>query len=116
MVDDETGIPGVPVGPDRHVEVTGVDFYRTVEQLPLLKPMYKLARRKLFDVYEASGKVAARLTSLLRGAHTGLLPMYLAWCVLGLHLLDAGLGAGPGRDLRVLEPDRGCRARGLPAR
>ncbi len=81
---DETRIPGVPVGPERHVEVTGVDFYRTVEQLPVLKPMYEMARRKMFDIYETCGKVTAWLTSCLRGAHTGLLPMYLTWCVLGL--------------------------------
>lgn len=81
---DETRIPGVPIGPDRHVEVTGVDFYRTVEQLPVLKPMYELARRKILDVYETSGKAAAWLTGILRGAHTGLLPLYLTWCVLGL--------------------------------
>ena len=53
---DETRIPGVPVGPERHVEVTGVDFYLTVEQLPVLKPMYEMARRKIFDVYETGGK------------------------------------------------------------
>lgn len=81
---DETRIPGVPVGPERHVEVTGVDFYLTVEQLPVLKTMYEMARRKLFDIYETSGKGSAWLTNCLRGLHAGLLPTYLTWCVLGL--------------------------------
>lgn len=81
---EETRIPGVPTGPERHVEVTGVDFYRTVEQLPVLKHVYALAHRKFFDLYEATGKVTTRLVALLRAAHVGQLPWYLAWCVLGL--------------------------------
>ena len=81
---DETRIPGVPVGSERHVEVTGVDFYETVEQLPVLKPLYEMARRKVFDVYETGSQATARLTNMLRAAHNGLLPLYLTWFVLGM--------------------------------
>jgi formate hydrogenlyase subunit 3/multisubunit Na+/H+ antiporter MnhD subunit len=81
---EETRIPGVPEGAERHVEVTGVDFYLTVEELPVLKTLYQMARRKLFDIYETGGKVTAWLTNLLRRAHNGLLPWYLTWFVLGL--------------------------------
>lgn len=84
---DETRLPGVPVGPDRHVEVTGVDFYRTVEQLPVLEQTYKVARRRLFDIYEMAGRVSAWLIRLMRTAHTGLLPNYLVWFALGLLLI-----------------------------
>lgn len=81
---DEARIPGVPAGPDRHVEVTGVDFYRTIEQLPGLRGLYKLAQKQVFDIYETAAKAGAPLTGLLRRAHTGLLPTYLMWLVLGL--------------------------------
>ena len=81
---DETRIPGVPMGPGRHVEVTGVDFYRTVEQLPLLRKLYKVSRTQVLDIYETGGSIAAGLSAFLRGAHTGDLPFYVTWFVLGL--------------------------------
>ena len=81
---DEARIPGVPKGPGRHVEVTGIDFYRTVEQLPVLNGFYQAAQTKIFDVYETVGRSTAWLVNLLRVAHNGVLPMYLTWFVLGL--------------------------------
>ena len=81
---DEARIPGVPVGAGRHVEVTGVDFYQTVEQLPVLNVFYKTAQAKIFDIYETTGKVTALLSNLLSAAHRGPLPRYLTWFVLGL--------------------------------
>jgi formate hydrogenlyase subunit 3/multisubunit Na+/H+ antiporter MnhD subunit len=83
----EAQIPGVPVGAERHLEVTGVDFYETVQHLPVLKPLYAMAQRKVFDLYESGGKATAYLVGLLRGGHTGLLPLYLAWFVLGLLIM-----------------------------
>ena len=80
----ETYLPGVPEGPERHVEVTGVDFYRTIEELPLLKPLIRQARRRVFDIYHLGGSGAAWLTRLLRRADTGLLSAYVVWFVLGL--------------------------------
>lgn len=93
---DETRITGVPVGPERHVEVTGVDFFRTVEKLPVLNRLYRLAHRKLFDLYEASDRATAWLGRTLSAAHSGLLSLYLGWLGIGLILvlwlvLDGGL-------------------------
>lgn len=81
---DEAHLPGVPKGAGRHVEVTGVDFYQTVEQIPALEAFYKVAQTKAFDIYETVGKATDWLADLLRRAHTGLLPLYLTWFVLGL--------------------------------
>ena len=81
---DETRIPGVPIGPARHVEVTGVDFYRTVEALPVLKRLYSRAHRRAFDLYHVCGRMTCRLADELRGTHGGLLPSYLSWSVLGV--------------------------------
>jgi formate hydrogenlyase subunit 3/multisubunit Na+/H+ antiporter MnhD subunit len=81
---DEVRIPGVPAGAERGVEVTGVDFYQTLEQFPVLKPLYEMARTKVFDLYETGGKAIAWSINLLRDVHTGQLPLYLTWFVLGL--------------------------------
>jgi NADH:ubiquinone oxidoreductase subunit 5 (subunit L)/multisubunit Na+/H+ antiporter MnhA subunit len=70
--------------PERHIEVTGVDFYRTVEQIGPLAAMYRAADRKLFDVYELGSKGLFYIVEFLRKAHTGVLPLYLTWFVIGL--------------------------------
>jgi NADH:ubiquinone oxidoreductase subunit 5 (subunit L)/multisubunit Na+/H+ antiporter MnhA subunit len=81
---DETRIPGIPRGASRHIEVTGVDFYQSVEQLPGLGKLYRLARAKAFDLYEVIGGLVKPLTGALRTAHQGVLPLYLGWFLLGL--------------------------------
>ncbi len=81
---DEARIPGVPAGAQRHVEVTGVDFYRTVQQLPVLKSLFVMARMKMFDIYSSAGRALARPIRVLQIAHNGLLSFYLIWFVLGL--------------------------------
>jgi formate hydrogenlyase subunit 3/multisubunit Na+/H+ antiporter MnhD subunit len=81
---EETRIEGVPAGSQRHVEVTGVDFYETIEQLPVLRRFYLAAQTKLFDIYDSGAAASAWMINLLRTAHTGLLTSYLTWFVLGL--------------------------------
>jgi NADH:ubiquinone oxidoreductase subunit 5 (subunit L)/multisubunit Na+/H+ antiporter MnhA subunit len=81
---NETRIPGVPKGMQRHVEVTGVDFYLTVEQLPVINRFYRAAQTNTLDPYETGGKASRWLVNLLRAAHRGVLTNYLAWFVLGL--------------------------------
>ncbi|MFA5042770.1 MAG: proton-conducting transporter membrane subunit, partial [Kiritimatiellia bacterium] len=71
-------------GKAENVEVTGVDFYRTVEDLPPLHAIYGAARRKLFDIYDLGGSAASFFVELLRRVHSGLLPMYLTWMLVGL--------------------------------
>jgi hypothetical protein len=81
---DEARIPGVPWGTSRHVEVTGVDFYQTVEQLPGLGRLYQMARARAFDLYDLVGKLINPITNALRAAHQGVLSLYLAWFLFGL--------------------------------
>jgi NADH:ubiquinone oxidoreductase subunit 5 (subunit L)/multisubunit Na+/H+ antiporter MnhA subunit len=66
---------------------SGTDFYQTVKDLPALKPLYRLAENKAFDVYDQGVKATFGLTGLLRRMHTGALPMYLSWCLVGLLIL-----------------------------
>ena len=71
----------------RHVEVTGVDFYNTVEQLPGLQKFYALTRARVFDIYDFLKRSSNYLIQMLRSLHTGILPSYLRWVVAGLVLV-----------------------------
>lgn len=68
----------------RHVEVTGVDFYNTIEQLPGLQRFYLLTRARVFDIYEFIRRGSKYLIQVLRSLHSGILPAYLRWFVAGL--------------------------------
>ena len=71
-------------GADRHLEVTGVDFYKTIEQLPAVRRYYLLARARTFDIYHLFRGGGNYFVGNLRKAHSGLLPAYLRWFVVGL--------------------------------
>jgi formate hydrogenlyase subunit 3/multisubunit Na+/H+ antiporter MnhD subunit len=77
-------VSGEETGPERHIEVTGVDFYNTIEQLPVLRRLYPLARAKAFDIYDLFQKSVNYVIQMLRSLHTGILPTYLRWFVVGL--------------------------------
>ncbi|MBU1694809.1 MAG: hypothetical protein KKC51_12715 [Verrucomicrobia bacterium] len=80
----EPYIQGVARGPSRDVEVTGVDFYQTIQDLPLIHKMYDLAAKKVFDIYDVGRGTAMYFIEALRKAHAGLLPVYLTWVMAGL--------------------------------
>ncbi len=81
---DDIHIHGEEPGSDRHVEVTGVNFYDTIEQLPVVRRLYPMARRKAFDIYHLGTDGGQYVIGLLRAAHTGILPSYLLWLVFGI--------------------------------
>ena len=80
-------ISGDKQGEQRHVEVTGVDFYNTVEQLPGLQRFYALTRKRVFDIYDFLRRSSNYFIQMLRSLHTGILPAYLRWFVAGLLLV-----------------------------
>ena len=80
---------------DKDVEVTGVDFYRTVQDLMPLKSIYKAAQKKLFDIYDVGTRVLFYFVEALRSAHAGRLPMYLTWVLIGLLAIIFVLGKLP---------------------
>ncbi len=96
---DEVYIRGEEPGPARHVEVTGVAFYNTVERLPALRRLYELARQKAFDIYEVGAKCVPYFVGLLRKAHSGALPVYQTWFLIGvLAVLYAMMQSGVSDD------------------
>ncbi len=77
-------ISGGQASGQRNVEVTGVDFYNTIEQLPGLQRFYVLTRNRVFDIYELLTHGLNYFVQMLRSVHSGILPAYLRWFVAGL--------------------------------
>ena len=79
-------VGGELAGTDEY-RVPGTGFYGTVERLPLLGGMYRDAGEEAYDVYHLGGRYGGTLVQHLRGLHTGVLAVYVGWCVLGLALV-----------------------------
>ena len=69
------------------MRISGTHFYKTVSGMSGLKQLYSCQEKGYFDPYDQSGKVGLSLTGLLRWLHSGVLPMYLTWVVLGLLII-----------------------------
>jgi formate hydrogenlyase subunit 3/multisubunit Na+/H+ antiporter MnhD subunit len=63
---------------------SGVEFYRTVAQMPALEKLYRRAEGGWYDLYELGRRFVSWVAMPLQAFHSGLLLTYLAWCVLGL--------------------------------
>ena len=82
---DEPFIGGEKLRED--MKVSGVAFYKTVEEIPFLSRMYGWASKGYFDIYEQGKNLVFSFTAVLRRLHNGVLPTYLAWCLLGAIVL-----------------------------
>lgn len=69
------------------MRVSGVEFYDTIQDIRFLRGIYKLAEKKVFDIYDVGTKITFTFTRILRHIHNGVLPTYLAWCLLGIIML-----------------------------
>ena len=69
------------------MRVSGTEFYKSIEDIGVLKFIYTLAQKKLFDVYEVGTRITFAFNKILRYMHNGVLPTYLAWCLLGMIIL-----------------------------
>jgi NADH:ubiquinone oxidoreductase subunit 5 (subunit L)/multisubunit Na+/H+ antiporter MnhA subunit len=79
----EPYISGEPRGPDRDVEVTGTDFYETIERMQPFRTIYEIAKNKTFDLYDVVTGIIFYFVEPLRRAHIGILPVYLTWFLVG---------------------------------
>ncbi len=61
----------------------GTEFYRTIDEMPLLAKIYKLQETGLFDVYEWSSKLSLSVANYLSRFHTGVLSTYMTWILVG---------------------------------
>ncbi len=67
--------------------VTGTEFYDTVKEHPLFRDIYKRAEKKQLDIYTQGSRLIFYFDRLLRRVHTGILPTYFFWALLGLAML-----------------------------
>jgi NADH:ubiquinone oxidoreductase subunit 5 (subunit L)/multisubunit Na+/H+ antiporter MnhA subunit len=69
------------------MRIPGTHFYKTVSRMGGLRQLYTGQEKGYFDPYEQGGKIGLGLTGFLRWLHSGVLPMYLTWVVLGLLII-----------------------------
>ena len=69
------------------MRVSGTHFYKTISEMGGLKQLYEQQEKKWFDLYDLGGKLGLGFSSFLRWLHSGLLPMYLTWVILGLLII-----------------------------
>ncbi len=63
--------------------LSGVDFYRTITEMGILRGIYRLAGRKWFDLYDLGRDAVLAVSGALQRAHGGVLPVYIGWCLAG---------------------------------
>jgi NADH:ubiquinone oxidoreductase subunit 5 (subunit L)/multisubunit Na+/H+ antiporter MnhA subunit len=59
------------------------DFYGTIKELPVLRFVFSAAEHKAFDIYDVTKKLLRAPIAFLKYLHNGVLPTYLAWCLIG---------------------------------
>ncbi|NOQ21953.1 MAG: hypothetical protein GQ565_04795 [Candidatus Aegiribacteria sp.] len=69
------------------MRVSGVDFYKTIMELGLLKGIYRWAEKKFFDLYVVAGKFVAGFGIIFSFMHNGILSRYFLWFIAGLVVL-----------------------------
>jgi formate hydrogenlyase subunit 3/multisubunit Na+/H+ antiporter MnhD subunit len=69
------------------LKVPATSFYRTVEELPGVGGALQDGSRGAFDVYRLGGRYGDTLVQLLRERHTGVLSLYVSWCLVGAVLI-----------------------------
>ncbi len=79
---DEGFIGGEPMDLSQN-RVTGQDFYKTVEELGVLKGIYAMAEKGSFDIYVQGEKVFS-ISRIIVFLHNGVLPTYLVWVLVGM--------------------------------
>ncbi|MCS7181318.1 MAG: hypothetical protein NZ891_08250 [bacterium] len=67
----------------REMELSGTEFYKTIEKQPFFSKMYSGAKKKIFDLYETGRRIIFYTGGGIRVIHTGVLPTYLTWIIFG---------------------------------
>lgn len=73
------------------MRVSGVDFYTTIRDLPVLHGIYAAAEKKAFDIYDQGLRLLGWIGGALSALHDGMLGRYVLWFFAGLVFLYAVL-------------------------
>jgi formate hydrogenlyase subunit 3/multisubunit Na+/H+ antiporter MnhD subunit len=74
----------VPAATDDRFRVPGTQFYETMTRIPVLRTLLKHGQLGAMDPYRWCGRYGHGVVEILRARHTGLLSLYVTWCVVGL--------------------------------
>ena len=80
----EAFVGGEDLRKNPEMRLSGTAFYLTIEDIGFLKLVYRLAKEKVFDIYEMAIKVVMLFNRISKYLHNGILSSYLAWCLLGM--------------------------------
>jgi len=83
----EAFIGGEILEKQSNMRVSGTEFYNTIKEITPLDTIYRLAERKVFDIYDSGTKITFGFNKILSYLHNGILLTYLAWCSLGMIIL-----------------------------
>lgn len=83
----EAFIGGEILEKQTNMRVSGTEFYDTIKDITPLDTIYKLAERKVFDIYDIGTKMTFGFNKILSYLHNGILLTYLSWCLLGMIIL-----------------------------
>ncbi|PIU18573.1 MAG: hypothetical protein COT16_01710 [Elusimicrobia bacterium CG08_land_8_20_14_0_20_44_26] len=74
-------IGGENISPE--MNVSGVEFYASIENIFPFRQIYSLAKKYIFDFYEALKALVFYIIKPLRYIHDGILTDYLSWIFIG---------------------------------
>lgn len=69
------------------MRISGTEFYNTIKDITPLGTIYRLAEKKVFDIYHLGSIITFGFNKILSYLHNGILPTYLSWCLLGMIIL-----------------------------
>jgi len=84
VIRQDSSFVGGEISDLKESAVTGTEFYNTIKELGLLGAIYKKAEQGFFDIYEQGKNIIFSISGVFQYLHNGVLPTYLAWCLLGM--------------------------------
>lgn len=67
------------------MRLSGAAFYNTIVDLPGFRAFYRIAQT--LDIPRLGARLTVGISRMLGGLHSGLLPTYIGWCLLGAGIL-----------------------------
>jgi len=74
--------------------ITGTDFYTSIQELPVIRTLYSLAQRRVFDIYDQGKRLLVACGRGLQWFHAGIIQEYVAWTLVGVLAVFAYLCIG----------------------
>jgi len=73
--------------PNDQMIIPGTHFYKTISSMSPFKQLYNTQEKGVYDPYNYGKIIGSGFTNFLKWLHSGLLPMYLTWVMIGLLII-----------------------------